>query len=66
METTESAVKIEGTIRNDLGNSSISLDVTPIVQKIDYQNQLIFLGDILLVAILFFLAFRQALRGFWK
>lgn len=64
--TTGPSVYIDGHISSDTGNSTLSLDVTPLSSKIDYQNKLILYGDILLFAILIFMSFKLAFRGLWK
>lgn len=64
--TTDSQVEFYGSLNSDTGNSHIEIDVTQLADVIRYQNQLIFLTDILLFAILVFMAFKVSLRGLWK
>ena len=50
----------------DTTNAITSTDFSNLLEKIDYQNDLIVVGDIFLVSILVFLAFKNALKGLWK
>ncbi len=57
-------------VSNDIDNSSnssteahTSVDLSPILDRLDVQNNYLIVGDIILIAILVFLAFKNMLRG---
>ncbi|MBY6935734.1 hypothetical protein FDB44_17315 [Clostridium botulinum] len=66
-EISTSVTEVSNDIDNSSSNSSAeahtSVDLSPIIDRLDVQNNYLIVGDIILIAILVFLAFKNMLRG---
>lgn len=62
----EEEILLENETSVDTTNAITSNDFSNLLDKIDYQNNLIVVCDVVLVAILVFLGFKNMLKGLWK
>lgn len=62
-----SSDEVKGVYKFEDGTSdSFTIYVGSITNRLDYQNNLILIGDIFLFGIIIFMSFCLALRGFWR